>query len=383
MSTAFRVVLEGDQEVPPNNSPAGGLGTVIFDSAAVTASYSFTIEGVDYGPVTGGAAQTETTLDDVTSTHFHNDVRGENGPVVFGQLNPDQDDDDLAIVLNPDGSWTVSGVWETTDPANVSITEFADALGSAAVGSEVPLYFNVHTTAFPGGEIRGQLIAIADDEDNEVTGSGEDDFLPGLGGDDELLGRGGDDTLQGGDGNDRLDGSTGEDVLEGGAGNDEILGRSGDDSADGGLGDDGLYGSAGDDSLFGGDGNDTIEGGSGKDEIGGGAGDDTAEGGAGDDLLDGGLGNDLLVGGAGRDTLTGGAGDDTMVGGAGRDVFAIADTDGVGMDTIGGFFLGGVDTVDLTGLSVASGLGTATVTFDNGAQLTALFGHHWDAADFV
>ena len=40
MSTAFRVVLEGEQEVPPRDTTASGLGTVIFDSTAVTASYS-------------------------------------------------------------------------------------------------------------------------------------------------------------------------------------------------------------------------------------------------------------------------------------------------------------------------------------------------------
>ena len=157
MSTAFRVVLEGTQEVPPNNSTASGLGTVIFDSMEVAASYTFQIEGVDYGLVTGGSAQTPETSDDVTSTHFHNQVRGANGPVVFGQINPAQDDDDLNIALNEDGSWTVSGRWETTDPANVSIADFADELGSAPVGSEVPIYFNVHTEQFHGGRDPGSV----------------------------------------------------------------------------------------------------------------------------------------------------------------------------------------------------------------------------------
>ena len=79
MSTAFRVVLEGTQEVPPNHSTASGLGTVSIHSAAVAASYSFRIEGVDYGPATGQTPQTATTDDDVTSTHFHNQIRGMNG----------------------------------------------------------------------------------------------------------------------------------------------------------------------------------------------------------------------------------------------------------------------------------------------------------------
>ena len=128
MSTAFRVIIEGSQEVPPNNSTASGLGLFIFDSEAVEGTYSFDIQGVDYGPILELAPQTPDDGDDVTSTHFHNGPRGTNGPVVFGQINPAQDNDDLAIVLNADGSWTVSGRWETTDPPNpmgVTIANFS------------------------------------------------------------------------------------------------------------------------------------------------------------------------------------------------------------------------------------------------------------------
>ena len=107
MSTAFRVVLTGAQETPPNTSTASGLGTVIFDDKAVTATYSFRIEGVDFGPATGGPPQTPATDDDVTRTHFHNQQAGVAGPIVFGQIdqNPQlrQDNDDLKISLNPDG----------------------------------------------------------------------------------------------------------------------------------------------------------------------------------------------------------------------------------------------------------------------------------------
>ena len=266
MSTVFRVILEGSQETPSNNSTATGVGTVIFDSAAVAASYSFDVQGLDFGPVTG---QTPTPDPDVTRTHFHTQVAGVAGPIVFGQIDAlainRQDNDDLKIVLNADGSWSESGVWETTDPVNASgksIADFADDLGSATVGSDVPLYFNVHTGAFPAGEIRGQLVAIADDIDDVVTGTVPtatatgNDTLDGGNGNDAILGLAGNDTLNGGNGNDVLDGGGGNDGLTGGNGNDMLFGSFGMDTLIGGNGDDSLDGGAGDDSLTGGRGPD-------------------------------------------------------------------------------------------------------------------------------
>jgi serralysin len=344
MSTAFRVVLEGSQEVPPNNSTASGLGTVIFDSTAVAASYTFRIEGVDYGPATGGPAQTPSTLDDVTSTHFHNQVRGANGPVVFGQINPAQDNDDLLIALNADGSWTVSGRWETTDPANVSIANFAGDLGSAPVGSEVPLYFNVHTNQFPGGEIRGQLVAIADDNDNVVVGTNQDDFLPGLGGNDIIRGLAGNDRLEGGDGDDIIEGGRGNDDINTGAGNDLVFGGAGNDTVGGMAGRDTVFGGAGDDFIawndptgdvvFGDAGNDTLRGGDvAADTIFGGRGDDLIRAVANQesanhapDLLFGDRGNDTIIGGNANDTIEGGAGDDFLAGFGGADQFVFRES---------------------------------------------------------
>jgi serralysin len=354
MSTAFRVIVEGSQEVPPNDSTANGLGTVIFDSVAVAASYSFRIEGVDYGPATGGPPQTPTTLDDVTSTHFHNEARGMNGPVVFGQISPDQDNDDLAIVPNADGSWTVSGRWETTDPANQPITNFAAVLGSATVGSDVPIYFNVHTNQFTGGEIRGQLVAIADDNDNVVRGTSGDDLLPGLGGDDVILGFAGDDTLQGGDGNDFLSGGRGDDNINTGQGDDVVLGGQGNDQIGGMAGRDIVEAGAGDDFIawndptgdivFGGRGNDTILGGDvAADEIDGGTGDDlirafatSPENATASDLLSGGGGDDTVIGGNAADTIEGGRGDDFLTGNDGADVFIFRDNN-TGEDVITDF----------------------------------------------
>ena len=272
MSTVFRVILDSTQEVFPNvsTSTASGEGTVVFDSEAVAASYSFDIQGLDFGPVTGGPAQTPTVDDNITNTHFHNQVRGANGQVVFGQIIPAHDNNDLEFVLNEDGSWSESGRWDTTDPAPITNTSivpggdvtFADILGSATVGSEVPLYFNVHTVQFPAGAIRGQLVAIADDIDEVVTGTVPtatetgNDTLDGGNGNDAILGLAGNDTLNGGNANDVLDGGGGDDTMTGGNGNDMLFGSFGNDTLMGGNGDDSLDGGAGDDSLTGGKGPD-------------------------------------------------------------------------------------------------------------------------------
>lgn len=326
MSTVFRVILEGSQEVqtPPVNTTASGVGTVVFDSEAIAASYSFDVEGVDFGPVTGGPPQTpDDSGDDVTRTHFHTAAAGANGPIVFGQIDTvdpafEQDNDDLAVVLNADGSWSLSGVWETTDPptpTGVTINDFADDLGSATVGTAVPLYFNVHTSEFGAGEVRGQLIAIADDIDNVVTGTPENDVLFGLRGNDAILGLAGDDIIDGRKGNDVLDGGGGNDTLTGGKGNDRLEGSTGNDVADGGKG------------------NDTINGGDGNDVLSGGRGDDNINTGQGDDVVFGGQGNDQIGGMAGRDVVMAGAGDDVI---AWNDPTGDVVFGGRGKDTISG-----------------------------------------------
>ena len=169
MAQTFTVDLTGTQETPPNASAASGAGTVVWDADTTTATYEFVVNGLDFGPAFGLAPQTETTADDVTAMHFHNAARGEAGPVVFGQLGPAQDAD-LQVVPNDDGSWTISGVWDTTDPASVPITNFATVLDSTPVGSDAPLYWNVHTTAFPEGEIRGQLVATEDSGTGDMGG---------------------------------------------------------------------------------------------------------------------------------------------------------------------------------------------------------------------
>ena len=126
-----------------------------------------------------------------------------------------------ASAVLADGSRTLTSNWETVD-AN-PITPFIATLAGATLGSDVPLYANFHTGAFPGGEIRGQLVTIATDNGETVNGTAGNDILPGLGGHDTIFGFAGNDTLDGGIGNDTLDGGTGNDIMMGGQGDDSYV----------------------------------------------------------------------------------------------------------------------------------------------------------------
>ncbi len=292
---AISSALTGDQEVPdPTGSSAIGSSSLTLNAAGDALEYDLTVFGLDFGQLLGTEPQTPDTSDDVTRIHIHNAERGVNGDVAFGLFDlvapaaDGQDADDLTVVANPDGSVTLSGIWEETDPALIPLSTFVDDLRDTEAGEDVDLYWNIHTEGFPGGEIRGQL-AINDPDASEVVvgteanetlqgGNGEDTVAGGLG-DDVVLGNdsddvlrgdlnsrspggndGGNDTLSGGAGNDRIGGKGGNDVLFGGEGNDSLWGDAGDDLLDGGLGDDQLFGGEGSDQfvLAAGNGTDTI-----------------------------------------------------------------------------------------------------------------------------
>ena len=155
---ALTGVLTGDQEVPPVETEATGTVEMLLNEAGDAISYSLTVSGLDFGEFIGdGTPQTPETDDDVTGLHIHSAPRGENGPIVFGIINPNQDDDDVTFTLNDDGSTTISGIGEETDPANEPLSDFVEALRAAEPGEELPLYWNIHTVEFPMGEIRAQL----------------------------------------------------------------------------------------------------------------------------------------------------------------------------------------------------------------------------------
>ena len=115
---SFSSALYGSSEVPSNMSAASGSGsaTVAIASKALMATVTTT-------GIVGTAA------------HIHEGAVGVSGPIIF------------PLAEMPSGS----GKWST------SVTLTDAQLATLKAGG---YYFNVHSAAYPAGEIRGQILMI-------------------------------------------------------------------------------------------------------------------------------------------------------------------------------------------------------------------------------
>jgi hypothetical protein len=113
-NVTFTATLTGANEVPPNSSTATGTATLTFNpnTKAFTVNLPHNVVGV-----TGG--------------HIHKGAVGANGDVVFPFVN-------------------------LTSP--ITFTSLALTTAQEADLNAGLYYVNLHTAAFPGGEIRGQLV---------------------------------------------------------------------------------------------------------------------------------------------------------------------------------------------------------------------------------
>jgi hypothetical protein len=143
VSSFFTATLNGLQEVPPNASPATGMGTFTLNPSQTSLSFNITYSGLTSAFV---------------AAHFHNAAPGVNGPIVRGMvIGPDGPGG------SPNGSFT--GVWTSADSQPLT-----PALVTELFAGNI--YFNVHTVNFGGGEIRGQLVLVPEPTSLALVGVG-------------------------------------------------------------------------------------------------------------------------------------------------------------------------------------------------------------------
>jgi len=113
----FNNVINGAQEVGPNSSTASGNASGTYDDVSNMLMINITVTGL-------------TT--NTTGAHLHEAAFGVNGPVIinFGGTG--------LTTYNHSNMYTLTGAQETAFLASGT-------------------YVNIHTSTFPGGEVRGQL----------------------------------------------------------------------------------------------------------------------------------------------------------------------------------------------------------------------------------
>jgi CHRD domain/Domain of unknown function DUF11/RTX calcium-binding nonapeptide repeat (4 copies)/Domain of unknown function (DUF4214) len=218
--------LDSDQEVPPHVTTPTGTATFVYHNATHTYDITLNITGI---------SATDLQL----RFHIHRAPTGANGPII-------------SDLFSAPGMTSAGTLTPTTDGFNftamnvpLSPTDEAAFLGGIT-------YINVHDSAFPGGEIRGQIFPSAAfgttlgtatgtgvivSIENATGGSGNDSLI---GNSDLTVPNEGANVLSGGPGNDILVGARGNDTLQGGADDDILVWSNGDgsDVMDGGTGTD-------------------------------------------------------------------------------------------------------------------------------------------------
>jgi hypothetical protein len=128
---SFTSTLNGSQENPARPTLATGSATATLIGDFGANNWVFTYSG-DYNNLTS----------DRTVNHIHNAPAGTNGPVVFDLNNG---------TITGTTSGLFSGSW-------TSATGLTDTFATSLINNG--MYFNIHSTTYTSGEIRGQILAV-------------------------------------------------------------------------------------------------------------------------------------------------------------------------------------------------------------------------------
>ena len=128
----FEAILSGSEEVPPRPTAANGRAQIYVDGDLI--SYAIEVDDIS----------------NITASHIHSGVPGVNGsirlflyPVQQGTTAPQVSTTDKGILVEA-----------TVPSSNVTGITYQELLNQMRTGGA---YVNVHSTQFPGGEMRGTI----------------------------------------------------------------------------------------------------------------------------------------------------------------------------------------------------------------------------------
>ena len=173
----FSASLDGLQVHPLDGGPSGSTATgkafLVLDTTTNTLQYELQFDGLDI--VTDSSDRNDPN--DITAIHFHIGPTGGKGPHalnIFGfghHAHIRHDDADMTFDSDNE---SILGIWDDSDLTYTGEGGTKEPFDSDSLTNQLAnlleenLYIQVHTNANPTGDIRGQVIPV--EEDNEEEG---------------------------------------------------------------------------------------------------------------------------------------------------------------------------------------------------------------------
>jgi len=142
----FKATLISYEEVPALSNTATGTFNMLIDFSDTSFSFQLSFAGVS-----GTGA---------TQSHIHIGQKGVNGGIMVFFCTNLGNSNSLGAPSCPEngtvgGTITAANVGTAAAAQGIAAGEFAEVLKAIRAGT---VYVNVHSSLFPGGEIRGQLV---------------------------------------------------------------------------------------------------------------------------------------------------------------------------------------------------------------------------------